>query len=88
MDRKEVNANPTAEKSFCRACIGYNVRTALQEDAPREWKDVADEARLTHKEVYDGVIFGFVVEKNTELLIGVQRRLRQLEADLAAAQRE
>ena len=49
-------------------------RKAWGESNPREWEDVAKEARATKEEVHVGVVFGFVVEKNTDLPAGDPRR--------------
>ena len=38
------------------------------------WEDVAKEARVAQEEVHVGIVFGFVVEKNTDLPAGGPRR--------------
>ena len=48
--------------------------TQQDENHPREWEDVAREARLAKEEVHFGIVFGLVVEKNTDLPIGDPRR--------------
>jgi hypothetical protein len=49
-------------------------RKSWGEEHPREWSDVAREAREFGHEVHVGVIFGFVVEKNTDWPKGDPRR--------------
>ena len=49
-------------------------REAWGESNPREWKEVAKEASETKAEVHCGMVFGCVVEKNTELPAGGRRR--------------
>jgi len=49
-------------------------RKAWGESKPREWADVAREARQGRCEVHVGMIFGFVVEKNSNLFDGDERR--------------
>ena len=49
-------------------------RKAWDESNPREWSDVAREARQGGNEVHVGMIFGFVVEKNSDLPVGDARR--------------
>ena len=41
---------------------------------PKGWENVAKEARLTKEEVHVGIVFGLVVEKNTDLIAGDPRR--------------
>ena len=49
-------------------------RKAWYESNPREWEEVAKEARGTKEEVRFGMVFGFAVEKNTDLPAGDPRR--------------
>jgi hypothetical protein len=63
VDRKEVKANPAAEKAIQQEWDRLRARKAWDEENPREWDDVAKEAREKKIEVHFGMIFGFVVEK-------------------------
>jgi hypothetical protein len=74
VDRKEVSANPAATKAIQQEWDRLRARNAWDESNPREWDDVAREARVKGTEVYFGMIFGFVVEKNTDLPDGDPRR--------------
>ena len=49
-------------------------RKSWGEDHPRAWSDVAGDARECGQDVHLGMIFGFVVEKNTDLPQGGPRR--------------
>ena len=75
VDRKEVKAKPTADMAIQQEWDRLRARNAWDEQNPREWDDeVAREAREKKIEVYFGMIFGFVVEKNTDLPEGDPRR--------------
>ena len=74
VDRKEVKANQAAERATQQGWDRLRSRKAWSESQPREWEDVAREARLANEEVHVGIVFGFVVEKNTDLLVGDPRR--------------
>jgi hypothetical protein len=63
VDRKEVSANPAATKAIQQVWDRLRARNAWDESNPREWDDVAREARIKGTEVHFGMIFGFVVEK-------------------------
>jgi hypothetical protein len=45
VDRKEVKANPAAEKAIQQEWDRLRARRAWDEENPREWKVVAKEAR-------------------------------------------
>ena len=74
VDRKEVKANPAAEKATQQEWDRFRAGKAWDEENPREWDEVAKEARQRKIEVHVGMIFGFVVEKNTDLPEGDPRR--------------
>jgi len=74
VDRKEVSANPAATKATQQEWDRLRARHAWGENNPREWDDVAREARIKNAEVHFGMIFGCVVEKNTDLPDGDPRR--------------
>ena len=69
-----MKANQAAEKAIQQEWGRLRSREAWGETSPREWGDVAKEARQTKKEVHFGMVVGFVVEKNTDLLAGDARR--------------
>ena len=59
---------PTTQRSVARILEQQKwdrlrARNAWDESNPREWDDVAREARIKGTEVHFGMIFGFVVEK-------------------------
>ena len=71
---KEVKPNQAAEKAAQQQWDRLRSRTAWGEGHPREWEDVAREARDTKQEVHFGMVFGFVVAKNADLPAGDPRR--------------
>ena len=77
VDRTEVKSNPAAEKAIQQEWDRLRARKAWDEENPREWDEVAKEARQKRIEVHFGMIFGFVVEKNTDLPEGDPRRKGQ-----------
>ena len=66
--------NPKANAAIQQEWDRLRARGAWGEDHPREWSDVAYEARTTGVEVHYGMICGFVVEENTDLPVGDARR--------------
>ena len=72
--RKEVCDNPKAKAAIQLEWDRLRARGAWGEDHPREWADVAQEARTFGAEVHYVMIFGLVVEKNTDLPDGDPRR--------------
>ena len=69
-----MKAKPAADKAIQQEWDRLRARNAWGEQNPREWDDVAREAREKKIEVHCGMIFGFVVEKNTDLPEGDPRR--------------
>ena len=57
---------PPASKAIQQEWDRLRARKSWGENHPREWSDVAREARETGDEVHFGVIVGFVAEKNTD----------------------
>ena len=74
VDRKEMEANPKAKQTMQSEWDRLRSRKAWDESKPREWADVAREARQGRYEVHVGMIFGFVVEENSDLPDGDERR--------------
>ena len=74
VDRKEIKANQAAEKAIQQEWGRLRSRKAWDESNPREWEDVAKEARGTKEEVHVGMVFGFVVDKNTDFSAADPRR--------------
>ena len=67
---EEMLESPRANKATQQEWDRLRARRSWDEDHPREWADVAREARDTGEEVHVGMICGFVVEKNTDLPSG------------------
>jgi hypothetical protein len=74
VDRKEIEEKPKATQAMQSEWDRLRSRKAWDESNPREWSDVAREARQGGHEVRVGMIFGFVVEKNSDLPAGDARR--------------
>ena len=55
-----MTANQAAEKAIQQEGDRLRSRKAWDENHPREWEDVATEARLSNEEVHVGIVFGFV----------------------------
>ena len=66
--------NSAANKSTQQEWGRLRARRSWDEEHPREWADVAREAREAGEEAHFGMICGFVVEKNTDLPPGDPRR--------------
>ena len=66
--RKETKYNQAAEKATHQEWGRLRSRKGWGEDNPREWYDVASEARATKQELHCGLIVGLVVDKNTDPL--------------------
>ena len=62
-----MKAHQAAEKATHQEWGRLRTRKAWGEGRPREWEGVAREARGTKQEVQCDMIFGFVVEKKTDL---------------------
>ena len=67
VDRKEIEENPKAKQAMQSEWDRLRSRKAWDESNPREWSDVARDARQGGNEVHVGMIFGSVVEKNSVL---------------------
>ena len=74
VDRKEIEETPKAKMAMQQEWDRLRSRNAWDETNPREWSDVAREARQSGTEVRVGMIFGLVVEKNSDLPAGDARR--------------
>jgi hypothetical protein len=72
--KKEMMECPAAHKAIQQEWDRLRARKSWDEEHPREWSDVAREARESGEEVHVGMRFGFVVEKNTDLPTGDPRR--------------
>ena len=72
--KKEMMECPAAHKAIQQEWDRLRARKSWDEEHPREWSDVAREARESGQEVHVGMIFGFVVEENTDLPTGDPRR--------------
>ena len=74
VDRKEISENPKAREAIQQEGDRFRSRKAWGESNPREWDSVAREAKANGDEVHFGTIYGFVVEKNSDLPKGDSRR--------------
>ena len=74
VSRKEILSNAQAAKAMQVEWDRLRKISSWDESLPREWDVVAREARLSGKEVHMGMIFGFVVEENSDLPPGDPRR--------------
>ena len=72
--KKGMLENHAAGKAIQKGWDRLRARTSWGEDRPRAWSDVARGARESRREVYFGMIFGFVVEKNKDPPPGDPRR--------------
>ena len=73
VSRKEVLENAIARAAMQKEWNKHHGKT-WKLDQVREWKDVQRESRRTGVEVFIGRVFGFCVEKNSELPAGHPNR--------------
>ena len=69
--------NPKAHEAIQLEWDRLRSRKAWDESNPREWDNLAPEAKAMGEEVHAGMVFGFVVEKNSDLPQGDSRRKLQ-----------
>ena len=66
--KKELYATPAALEARDKEWTKLLDENVFDWDVVREWSDVAAEARRKHKTVHMGLVFGFCVQKNAELV--------------------
>ena len=72
--RSEILANDKAKAAIQQEWDRLRAKGAWGDEYPREWADVAHEARISGEDAHYDIIFGFAMEKNTDLPVGDSRR--------------
>ena len=72
--RKEMLGGQAATTAIHQEWVRLRARRSWGEDHPREWSDVAREARESGQEIHVGMISGFLAAKNTDMPHGGPQR--------------